>query len=105
VKRHDNNISLLCYTIASLYEVIVKLVHSCTARKQSYLIRLHGDDGAEGVAEGMDVLHVEVVGGDGVRDGVVGQVLRLFCCHSAHLFWVQFDWIVPVSQNFDVNKF
>ncbi len=37
-----------------------------------YLIRFHGNDGAEGVAEGMDVLHVEVVRGNGVGHRVIG---------------------------------
>ena len=36
------------------------------------LVRLHGDDGTEGKDEGVDVLHVQVVGRHGVRDRVVG---------------------------------
>ena len=44
----------------------------------------------------MDVLHVEVVGGDGVGDRVVGQVLRLLGSHPAHFLWIQFDRVVPI---------
>ena len=41
-----------------------------------YLVWLHGDDGAKGKDERVDVLHVEVVGCHGVRHGVIGQTLR-----------------------------
>jgi len=37
---------------------------------------LHGDDGAEGVGEGVDVLHVQVVRRHGVGDRVVGEFLN-----------------------------
>ena len=40
----------------------------------------HGDDGGEREDEGVDVRHVEVVGRDGVRDGVRGHGLRLRHC-------------------------
>ena len=40
-----------------------------------YLVWLHGDDGAQGKDEGVDILHVQVVGCHGVRDRVVGKTL------------------------------
>ena len=40
------------------------------------LIRLHGYDGTEGKDEGVDILHVEVVGCHGIGDGIVGEALR-----------------------------
>ena len=61
----------------------------------SYLVGFHWNDCAEGVAEGVDVLHVEVVGGDGVGDRVVGQVLRLLGSHPAHFLGIELDGIVP----------
>ncbi len=39
------------------------------------LVWLHGDDGAEGKDERVNVLHVEIVGGYSVGYGVVGQAL------------------------------
>ena len=47
---------------------------------------LHGDDGTEGKDEGMDVLHVEVVGCHGIRDRVVGQTLvrkEVYTCRGS----------------------
>lgn len=43
-----------------------------------HLVGVEGDDVAEGEDEGVDVFHIEVVGGDGVRNGVLGEDLRLF---------------------------
>ena len=40
-----------------------------------HLVRFHGDDGAQGEDERVDVLHVQVVGCHGIGDGVIGQPL------------------------------
>jgi hypothetical protein len=48
---------------------------SCTLPEN--LVRVEGDDVAEGEDEGVDVSHVQVVGGDGVRDRVLGKDLGL----------------------------
>ena len=40
-----------------------------------YLVRFHGDDGAEGEDEGMYVLLIEVECGHSIRHRVVGQHL------------------------------
>ena len=42
-----------------------------------HLVRIHGDDGAEGVLEGVDVIHVEVVRGYSVGNGIFSQHLWL----------------------------
>ena len=57
-------------------------------------IRFHGDNRAQGVTEGMDVLHVQVISGHGVGNGVIGQILRLFSGHSAHILGIQFNRII-----------
>lgn len=44
-------------------------------RKSTYFVRFHRNNSAEGEDEGMHVLHVEVVGGYGIRHRVVGQHL------------------------------
>ena len=41
-----------------------------------YLVWLHRDDGAQGKDERVDILHVEVVGGYGVRYRVISHTLR-----------------------------
>lgn len=47
------------------------------------LVRVEGDDVAEGEDEGVDVFHVEVVGGDRIGNRVLCEDLRLFAGVSA----------------------
>lgn len=42
----------------------------------------------------MDVLHVEEVGGHGVRDGVLGEFLRAVAGEVHHVLGVDLDGVV-----------
>lgn len=58
------------------------------------LIGIHGNNRTEGKYEVMDVLHVEEVGGHGVRDGVLGEFLRAVAGEVHHVLGVDLDGVV-----------
>ena len=59
------------------------------------LIRRHGNDGAQREDEGVDVGHVQVVGGHRIRDRVGRHLVRLLSCKADHVLWVHLHRIVP----------
>mmetsp|Transcript_45059 Transcript_45059/g.73440 ORF Transcript_45059/g.73440 Transcript_45059/m.73440 type:complete len:1173 (-) Transcript_45059:33-3551(-) len=60
-----------------------------------HLIRRHGDDGAQGEDERVDVLHVQIVRGHGVGDRVRRHVLRPLLRELQHVLGVNLQGVVP----------
>lgn len=59
-----------------------------------HLIRVGGDDSAEGENEVVDHLLVQEVGGNSIRDGVLGKFLGSFLGVRHHQLWLQFHRII-----------
>lgn len=57
-------------------------------------IRGHGDNGAEGEDEGVDVGHVQVVSGDRVRDRVGSHPVGLLSSKANHVLWVHLHGVI-----------
>lgn len=71
-----------------------KCLTECACPLPQDLVRFHRDDGTEGKYEGMDVLHVEIVRGHGVRHGVISHALRVLAGHATHVLRVQLHGII-----------
>lgn len=59
------------------------------------IIRIQGNDCAQGKDERMDVLAVQVKSGNGIGNGVVGEGLGVSGGHWEHLLGVQFEGRIP----------
>mmetsp|Transcript_50911 Transcript_50911/g.118620 ORF Transcript_50911/g.118620 Transcript_50911/m.118620 type:complete len:370 (-) Transcript_50911:242-1351(-) len=59
-----------------------------------HLVGTIWDNGAKGEDEVVDVLHVEVVRGDGIGHRVRCQLLRPLACEGGHVLWVKLHWVV-----------
>lgn len=82
------------YDISGISFSHQQILTQSSAALPEHLVWHHGDNSRQCVDKTMDVLHIEIEGGDGIGYGILCQLSCVIPSNFNHLLWVHFYWLI-----------